>query len=137
MFNLSPFFIRYLIRVIIAVFALGAALTAGYLFTPPLTYDFSWHTLLFFFLLTVLVALFTARGLAGGKTGTFLGVFTAGMVFKLFVSVLYFAWQVKHLEQRIPFLVSFAVFYIVFTVLEVDFLVRLSRVGGDKPKDNK
>jgi hypothetical protein len=119
----------YYFKFIIAIIA-GAIINVGIMaifINYPALADYFWVNLLFFSCLTLLVFWGVTKILFRAPDRYFLAAVLGGFMIKMFGSLLFFViiYLLWHPEV-VLFLIPFAFYYLLFTILETVFLVQIS-----------
>ena len=97
---------------------------------------FIWSSLVFFFLLSCGVYAMASRGISTANNHRFVSMITGSFTGKLLLCVVYvlvYALIVRP-EGKPFFIIPFFIYYIVFTVMEVWALLKLTKQTGHKSK---
>jgi len=131
----NRFFLKWM-TVTTGIFVMGIFLLGNMSFFQPIK-DFSWYSLIFFVLTTVLVYSLSYLGIKGSSTTGFIYYVLGSMALKFllcFVAVVLYYYYL--LPTTMYFVAPFLVMYIAFTVVETYSLVKLSRTMNYKKTED-
>src|SRR5687767_6103660 len=115
-------------RLVILSFVLAVLIFLSSLlnFFPEVT-NFNWWNLGFFSILTLLSILLLARGINQGNSYRFVNAVMLSFTVKIFISIGYFLaiYFIFHVNPKL-FLISFAIFYLIFSVFETILMANFS-----------
>ncbi|HSG68211.1 MAG TPA: hypothetical protein VK994_05845, partial [Bacteroidales bacterium] len=104
----------------------------------------NWHYppvypyMLGFFVLTTLLVYYFMLGALHKRPARFVSLFMLTTMLKLFAYLIFMVvYALLHREVAMPFIISFFLLYIIYTVVEVVCLLRVNRILGHDTGLNK
>jgi len=125
---MNSIYINFLRNLLIFSFFLGAiTLTAGF-FLPEITFSPALPYLFFFFISTTLISYYYLVKSMNKKFIKFVNAFLFTTALKLFLYVaVMIAYVLINRKDAIPFMLSFFLLYLCYTVFEVLIIIRKTR----------
>lgn len=123
---------KYFIKRFLILLMVGLVINLIIQFLPLETGELSlyfWWNLIFFFVITTVVFIFFQYNLIVKRPNLFLAAVMGGLLIKIFFSAVYFIVAYKLFEiDAGRFLISFGLYYVIFTVAETVFLDKAVRM---------
>ena len=132
--NLTKTFINFLRTVAVVTIIVVLASLLAFSYIPSWHYPPVYPYMLGFFVIATLGVYYFMLKALEKRPARFVNLFLLTTMLKLFVYLIFMVvYAMLHREVAIPFIVSFFILYVIYTVVEVVCLLKVNRrIGHDK-----